>query len=192
MKAKTLFSLLIGLTFYSAQAQEFNSSKEDFSRMSDYLAAGTGKWMAPSPNYDASNPRSSKALGLWFEKRLNGNLLHLSIISYRSDTAFVISEGFWLWHPGEKRMNYLDISLRGNFIDGETYFTNDSTFVTRNFTYFTDGSVRFARGMNYMLTEDTHETASFAYENGAWKERARFKWKLTEENEGYKVIQHIK
>ncbi len=188
MKAKILIIFLSGLIINSTQAQDFQSSKDDFLKMARYLSNGSGKWMAPNPNYDSSNPRSSRAIGLWFDLSLNENLLKLSIATYRGDTVHLTSDALWIWHPGEQRIKYHDISMRGTFIEGETYFTDDKTFVTRNFTYMTDGTVRFARGENYMTSEKEHFTRSLAFEDGEWKQRASFTWKLTSDGEGYKAI----
>ena len=95
--------------------------------------------MAPNPNYNPDNPNSAKALGLWFDRRLDGKLLHLSVISYRGDTAYVSTDAMWIWHPGEQRIKYLEMTLSGRIQEGEVYFNADDTFVNRNFQYQLNG-----------------------------------------------------
>jgi len=171
MRVMFLVSLIVGLVFNLVLAQDFRSSKADFLKMANYLSAGSGKWRTPNPSHDPTNSSSHQALGLWFELKLNQNLLKLSIVAYRGDTAHIASQSMWIWHPGEQRMRYYDTNLRGYFMEGETYFISDDVFVTRSFNYMPDGSIHFARGENKIISEDQHFTRSNVYEteNGGSK-----------------------
>ena len=170
------------------QAQEFKSSRSDFDQMANYLSKGSGKWMAPNPRYNDMNPKSTKALGLWFDKRLDDKLLHLSVVLYREDTAHIISDAMWFWHPVEQRITYIDMTSGGQLQLGETYFNTDEEFVNRNFQYQTNGKVVFARGVNLILSEDRHKTTSYVFENDDWRVQGSLEWSLTKEGEGYQAI----
>lgn len=175
-------------SLHSSRAQEFKSSTEDFQKMVNYLAHGSGKWMAPNPNYNPGNPRSAKALGLWFDQRLNGKLLHLSVMIYQGDTAYVTSDAMWIWHPGTQRIEYTEITLGGRLQEGEVYFNSDDNFVNRNFQHQLNGQILFARGENIILTEDRHKTTSYIFDNDTWRVQGSLEWRLTKEGEGYKAI----
>ena len=186
-----LIFIFIGLLFSISQAQDFKgSSKQDFLKMSRYLSEGSGKWMAPNPNYNPKNPSSHQALGLWFDLKLNENYLHLAIVTYVGKTAHIISSGMWIWHPGEQKIKYFEIIRGGRFMEAEVYFISDNTFVSRKLTYLPGGKINFALGENIMLSKDEHKTISRVYENSAWRVEASYIWKKTAENEGYEKVEY--
>ncbi len=188
-----MFSTILLITqSFCATAQDFRSSKEDYLKMARYLAAGSGKWMAANPNHDPSNPRSSHALGLWFDLSNNENVLRLSIVGYRGDTAHIASDALWIWHPGEQKIKYYDMSRGGAFQEGETYFNTDQLFVTRSFTYIPSGEMYFSRGENVMNSPTEHYTRTLRWRDGKWEEQGSFTWRLSREGEGYKVVNRIK
>ncbi|MEP1094848.1 MAG: hypothetical protein ABJG78_07035 [Cyclobacteriaceae bacterium] len=190
MKLRLLVFYCLAFLLQNGAAQEFRSSKEDFQKIVNYLSNGSGKWMAPNPNYDPDNPNSAKALGLWFDKRLKGKHLHLSVVTYRGDTAHISSDAMWIWHPGEQRIKYTEVTLGGRLQEGEVYFNADDTFVNRNFQYQLNGKTVFARGENIILTEDRHKTTSYIFENNTWQVQGSLEWRLTNEGEGYKSIKY--
>ncbi len=190
MKATILILLLTGLLFNSLQAQDKGSSKKDFLRMASYLSSGTGKWMTKNPNYDPENLSSSKGFGLWFTQKLKQNLLHLTHVVYRGDTAHVTGESYWLWHPGEQRINYYSISNRGNFTDGETYFVSDEKFITTEYSFSPDGQIQLHKDENIIISEDEHKTISSYYENSKWHVIGNYTFIKNQEKKYHKVIKY--
>lgn len=188
MKTYSLFILLFLLTTMAANAQEFRSAKEDYLKMARYLANGSGKWMAPNPRHDPDNPRSARALGLWFDLSNRENVLRLSIVAYRGDTVHIASDALWIWHPGEQKIKYYDMNRGGIFQEGETFFSADDTFVTRSFNYLPNGEITFSRGENVMTSEKEHFTRTLTWKDSQWQEQGQFTWRLTEEGEGYKAV----
>ncbi|AXT20397.1 hypothetical protein D7030_04560 [Flavobacteriaceae bacterium AU392] len=190
--SKFLIIIFTGFLFQTAQAQKDikGSSKQDFLKMAQYLSEGSGKWMAPNPNYNPQNPSSHQAVGLWFDFKLEENYLRLSIVTYIGETAHIISSGMWIWHPGEQKIKFFEIIQGGRFTEAEVYFISDNTFVSRKKAYLPNGKIYFALGENIMLSKDKHKTISKIYENGSWRTEGSYVWKKTAENEGYETIKY--
>ena len=190
MKTKILILFFVSQLFNSLSAQDIGSSKEDFLKMANYLSADSGKWFAPNPKYEPENLSSTRALGLWFNMKLKQNLLHLSLVIYKGDTAHITADSFWLLHPGEQRIKYYDINSKGDFIDGENHFASDEKFITRLYSYAPDGHIQFERGENIIISKNEHKTKSSVYEKGKWREIGSFTWKRTVGEKNYKVLKH--
>lgn len=190
MKTKMLTLFFVGLFFYFLPAQNNSSTKEDFLKMAQYLSTGSGKWITPNPKYNSEKPFSAKAFGLWFTLKLNKNLLLLTHVVYRRDTAHVTGESYWLWHPGEHRIKYYSLNFRGGFTDGETYFQSDNTFTTTDFRYTPNGHIEINKDENVIMSELEHRTTSSVFKKGQWEVIGEYLFKRSREAEQYKFIKH--
>lgn len=184
------------ILFFSFQVCHFSiaqnpvSSKEDFLKMANYLSGTSGKWATPNPNYDFKEKSSSEAFGLWFALELEQNLLHLTHVIYRGDTAHVTGESYWLWHPGEQRIKYYSVNIRGGFTDGETYFTSENVFVTTEYSYALDGNIRIRKDENFIISTNEHKTNSYTFKDSEWISEGNYTFNKTKEMAHYKVIKN--
>ncbi len=177
MKSPIFLLLFASLTFHSLQAQINGSTKEDFLRMAKYLSDGPGKWMSPNPKYDPENLRSSLGVGLWFTLEMKENLLRLTHVSYRRDTAHVTGESYWLWHPGEQKIKYYGTGI--GFTDGETYFTADDKFTTFAFSYSANGKIQRTKDDNFIISENEHRAVSYYFEKNEWHQNGDYTFNKT-------------
>lgn len=180
MKRLFLGSLFIIIASTSSLAQNTGSTKADFLKLARYLSANSGQWTSPNPNYDADKEFSAKAFGLWFKSTLRSNLLHLTHVVYRGDTAQVTGESYWIWHPGEQKIKYYSINKRGAFTNGETYFTSDDKFVTIEYTYSPNGVIQKRKDQNFIKTDKEHATISSVFKGGIWQKEAEYTFTKSE------------
>jgi hypothetical protein len=80
--------------------------REAFEAMVEYLAGDGGRWHAPNPRHDESNPRSPDGVGLWFDAPANGNVLELTVVFHYGERVRHSTRGYWYWHPGRDEIVY--------------------------------------------------------------------------------------
>ncbi len=186
---KAIIIILFALPFARPLvAQDIGSDREDFLTMASYLSQGSGKWMTENPKYNPNNPYSTKAFGLWFTLEFKQSLLRLTHVAYKGDTAHVTGESFWLWHPGEQRIKYYSVNIRGGFTNGETYFESEESFTTAEYSFSAKGKIRRRKDVNTIISAEEHQTNSYYYDNGAWHAEGNYTFRKTLEKEHYKVI----
>jgi hypothetical protein len=159
---------------------EERSDKGAFQKMASYLSSGTGRWRAPNENHDATNAASPEALGLWFERTLDGHLLELTIVGYYGGEPRITGiRAYWFWHPGRRQTIYQEISRSGLVRTGTAAFTNDSTFFTTTEAVTAAGRRSQHRGENMMLSDRVHRTTAYILSpEGDWVEQRSLTWTL--------------
>lgn len=165
-----------GICEAQTQVETNTSQQEHFEKMADYLSAGGGKWTGENKNYNADNPRSPKAFGLWFERPMN-NLLTLKIVAYINDTTVISSQGIFSWHPIKKEFVHLMADRGNGFSEGITEFPNDSTFISTMIVYRPSGKFYDHKDENFIVSENVHRNTSFKKDkDGNWIENGQWIW----------------
>ena len=185
---KLLFQILFVIISYQVSAQNTGSSKEHFLNLASYLSNGEGQWMTPNPQYDSKDSRSSTGFGLWFDFELEENLLRLTHVVFREDTAHITGESFWIWHPGERQIKYYSTNIRGGFTDGETLFTKEDRFVTTEYSYSVGGKIELSKDDNTIISPDEHLTTTSVFKDNSWKITGQYRFRKTKDKEYYKAI----
>ena len=128
----------------------------------------------------ATNASSPEALGLWFERSLDGHLLELTIVGYYGGEPRITGiRAFWFWHPGRQQTIYQEISRSGLVRTGTAAFTNDSTFFTTTEAVTAAGRSSQHRGENMMLSDRVHRTTAYILgPDGDWVEQRSLTWTL--------------
>lgn len=179
----TLIFLLIVATPIVAQNSNFPTDEMvNFDKVANYLTRGSGKWKAPNPRYDAGNPRSAEAFGLWFERPMR-NFMSLTIVSYQKDTVLINSTGFFSWHPGKNQFIHVNGNRGSGFSEGITEFPSDSSFISKMTIYNRRGSYEH-KDENFLVSENVHRNTSFRKdENGSWVAEGEWTWTREAEEE---------
>jgi hypothetical protein len=145
--------------------------------MTQYLAHDGGRWKAENPNHDPAVPRSPSHFGLWFDHVLERQILEVRIAVYYGDSAFVGSQGYWMWHPGKTALTYVLASANGGVYEGTTEFTDVHTFTTIATLYSRESNVTY-KDDNVLVSFGTHRNVSYRRgDDGQWVAQDTFEWK---------------
>ena len=148
----------------------------NFDKMAKYLTLGSGQWKAPNKQHNPNNPRSAHAFGLWFERPMR-HFMSLKIVSYQKDTVLISSEGFFTWHPGEKKFVHMTSNRGGGFAEGITSFPNDSTFISTMNNFTRKGTTYEHKDENFIVSINEHRNVSYRKdEAGNWVAQSEWTW----------------
>ena len=118
-----------------------------------------------------------KPLGFGLNYLHRKDALKLIHVAYRGDTAHVTAESFWIWHPTRQQIHYYSINIRGDFLEGEVFFSEENIFITQTEGHLSDGKIAIHRDQNIMVSDNVHKTISAGYKNGEWIDDTGFTWK---------------
>ncbi len=143
----------------------------------DYWVRDGGEWRCDNPDYKPGADQA-KEFGYKFAWALHKRAVTLEIFGEFEDGRKIT---FWhnlsAWHPVEKRVVMTHLSMGGAVLHGWEEMPGENTREHEFKGVAPDGSEFRFRDIARITGPDTHESASFKWENGAWVAQRKMQWR---------------
>jgi hypothetical protein len=173
-KIHVLIGLFIGAV---AGSQSPAGNTGDFERLQALLSSGSGEWVAPNPGYQASQSNGIHEIMMRFHYDEERKLLTDTVTLRFKNQDYFSWISFWFFHPGLHGIQYTSYGPEGRYISGETFFSNDSTYITLEKFFEPDGSVKELKDENIIVSDKEIKNISYARRQGQWQETGTYIWK---------------
>ncbi len=176
MKTRFLLAMAAGVLGVAGLAAQEAKTPAFVERMNYWVRDG-GEWRCANPDYKPGTDQA-KEYGYKFTWALHKRAVTLEIFGdFDNGRRITFWHNLSSWHPVEKRVVMTHLSVGGAVLHGWEETPDADTRAHEFKGVGPDGSEMRFRDIARVTGPDTHESTSFAWENGKWVEQRKMQWR---------------